>query len=83
MMAPSPSSRDTSRERPSSRPQVGGVEILASRSLGAVAAVRDAFHQLGFENLIASRPSHQRDLVCAMVAGRIIRPHTKLATTRW
>ncbi|MCY4237553.1 MAG: transposase [Rhodospirillaceae bacterium] len=61
----------------------GGVEILASRSHGAVAAVKGAFHELGFQNLISSRPSRQRDLVCAMVAGRIIRPHTELATTRW
>ena len=60
-----------------------GVEILASRSHGAVAAMKGAFHELGFQNLISSRPSRQRDLVCAMVAGRIIRPHTKLATTRW
>ena len=61
----------------------GGVEILGSRSHGAVAAVTGAFRELGFRNLIASRASRQRDLVCAMVAGRIIRPHTKLATTRW
>ena len=60
-----------------------GVEILSSRSHGAVAAVTDAFRELGFQQLISSRPSRQRDLVCAMVAGRIIRPHTKLATTRW
>ena len=63
--------------------QGGGVEILASRSHGAVAAVTGAFHELGFANLVSSRPSRQRDLVCAMVAARIIRPHTKLATTRW
>ena len=61
----------------------GGVEILGSRSHGAVAAVTGAFRELGFQNPIASRPSRQRDLVCAMVAGRIIRPHTELATTRW
>lgn len=63
--------------------QGGGVEILASRSHGAVAAVTGAFHELGFANLVSSRPSRQRDLVCAMVAARIIRPRTKLATTRW
>jgi transposase len=38
---------------------------------------------LGFESLLASRPSRQRDLVLAMVAARIVAPHTKLATTRW
>jgi transposase len=39
--------------------------------------------RLGFESLIASRPSPERDAVCAMVAARILSPHTKLATTRW
>ena len=39
--------------------------------------------RLGFEPLVASRRSRERDLVCAMVAARIIAPHTKLATTRW
>jgi transposase len=33
--------------------------------------------------LIASRPGPERDAVCAMVAARILSPHTKLATTRW
>ena len=60
-----------------------GVEILSSRCHGAVAAVTTVFDELGFQQLISSRPSRERDLVCAMVAGRIIRPHTKLATTRW
>ena len=39
--------------------------------------------RLGFAALLGARPSRQRDLVCAMVAARIIAPHTKLATTRW
>jgi hypothetical protein len=38
---------------------------------------------LGFESLVASRASPERDVVCAMVAARILSPHTKLATTRW
>jgi hypothetical protein len=54
-----------------------------SRSHGAVQAVRVAMQRLGFESLIASRPSPERDAVCAMVAARILCPHTKLATTRW
>jgi hypothetical protein len=54
-----------------------------SRSHGTVQAVRVAMQRLGFESLIASRPSAERDAVCAMVAARIICPHTKLATTRW
>jgi transposase len=54
-----------------------------SRVHGAVQAVRVAMQRLGFESLIASRPSAERDAVCAMVAARILAPHTKLATTRW
>jgi hypothetical protein len=33
--------------------------------------------------LLAVRLSRERDLVVAMVAARILAPHTKLATTRW
>ena len=58
-------------------------EVLRSRPHGAVQAVRVAMQRLGMESLLASRPSPMRDLVCAMVAARIVAPHTKLATTRW
>ena len=58
-------------------------EAIASRLHGHVQAVRVAMQRLGFESLLASRRSRERDLVCAMVAARIIAPHTKLATTRW
>jgi transposase len=58
-------------------------EVLASRPHGAVQAVRVAMRRLGVEALVASRPSPMRTLVCAMVAARIVAPHTKLATTRW
>jgi transposase len=58
-------------------------QTTRSRSHGAVQAVRVAMQKLGFESLIASRPGPQRDAVCAMVAARILCPHTKLATTRW
>jgi hypothetical protein len=58
-------------------------ETTRSRSHGAVQAVRVAMQRLGFESLIGSRPSPERDVVCALVAARIISPHTKLATTRW
>jgi transposase len=56
---------------------------VRSRPHGAVQAVRVAMQRLGFEGLIASRASGERDAVCAMVAARILAPHTKLATTRW
>jgi len=58
-------------------------EAVASRAHGHVQAVRRAMQQLGFAQLIGTRPSAQRDRVCAMVAARIVAPHTKLATTRW
>jgi hypothetical protein len=58
-------------------------EVIASRAYGHVQAVVVAMQRLGLESLLASRASRQRDLVLAMVASRILAPHTKLATTRW
>ena len=58
-------------------------EIVHSHHHGHVQAIRTAMHQLGFESLIASRPSRERDLIVAMVMARIIEPTSKLATTRW
>ena len=57
--------------------------ILRSRAHGSVQAVLQAFRQLGFVQLVASQPSPQRDLICALVAARILQPHSKLATARW
>lgn len=58
-------------------------ETLSSRHHGHVQAVRQAMKQLGFERLVASAASRERDLVVAMVAARILAPDSKLATTRW
>jgi transposase len=58
-------------------------EVVDSRHHGAVQAVTAAMQRLGFASLLATKTSRERDLVCAMVAARIIAPHTKLATTRW
>ena len=58
-------------------------EAIASPAHGHVQAVRVAMQRLGFARLIATRPCVERDLVCAMVAARVLAPHTKLATTRW
>jgi transposase len=58
-------------------------EIIRSRLHGHVQAVRVAMQRLGFEPLIGSRRSAERDRVCAMVAARILSPDSKLATTRW
>lgn len=58
-------------------------ETLRSRPHGHVQAVRVAMQRLGFDTLIAARPSPERERVCAMAAARVLAPHTKLATTRW
>ena len=58
-------------------------EAICSRAHGHVEAVRVAMRRVGLESLVASRSSRQRALVCAMVAARVLAPHTKLATTRW
>src|SRR3990172_7635458 len=65
------------------RPAAAMFEICASALHGHVQAVRAAMARLGFEALLASRRSPERDRVCALVAARIVAPHTKLATTRW
>jgi transposase len=57
-------------------------EILSSSPHGHVQAVLTTMRRLGFASLIASRPCRERDLVVAMVAARILEPHSKLATTR-
>ena len=58
-------------------------EVVASRPHGHVQAVSVAMQRLGIERLLAARPARERDLVCAMIAARIVAPHTKLATARW
>jgi transposase len=58
-------------------------EISASRSHGHVQAVALTLQRLGLASLLAAKPCRQRELVLAMVASRIVAPHTKLATTRW
>src|SRR5439155_2055697 len=64
-------------------PAAQALEITRSRPHGHVQAVAASMHRLGLSMLIATKPSRQRELVLAMVAARIIAPHTKLATTRW
>ena len=58
-------------------------EVIASRAHGHVQAAAVAMQRLDLESLLASRASRERDLVLAMVASRVVAPHTKLATTRW
>jgi len=65
------------------QPVAQSFEITASRSHGHVQAVGQAMQRLGLASLVASKPCRERELVLAMVASRIVAPHTKLATTRW
>jgi len=58
-------------------------EIVASAHHGHVEAVRAAMKCLSFDELLASRPCRERDLVVSMIAARILDPESKLATTRW
>lgn len=58
-------------------------DVVESRRHGHVQAVLKAMRQLGFDKLLASSRSKERDRVVAMVAARILEPRSKLATTRW
>jgi hypothetical protein len=51
-----------------------GLECIASRHHGHVAAVRTAVARLGVEKLIEGRPSRERDLIVAMLTARIVAP---------
>ena len=64
-------------------PLAQAFEISASRPHGHVQAVAATLQRLGLAAVIASKSSRERDLVLAMIASRIVAPHTKLATTRW
>jgi len=58
-------------------------EVVGSRAHGHVHAVAGAMQRLGLAEVIAAKPCGERELVLAMIAARIVAPHTKLATTRW
>ncbi|HEU0200788.1 MAG TPA: IS1634 family transposase [Burkholderiaceae bacterium] len=64
-------------------PLAQAFEVVASRVHGHVQAVAATMRRLGVAELIAPKSSRERNLVLAMVAARIVAPHTKLATTRW
>ena len=65
------------------RPTGDLFEVIQSLPHGHVQAVSAAMNRLGFAHLLSTRACPERDRVCAMVAARILAPHTKLATTRW
>jgi hypothetical protein len=58
------------------------ITIERSWPHGHVAAVLGTARKLGLEALLDPAPGRQRDLVLAMVVGRILQPASKLATTR-
>ena len=58
-------------------------EIVSSVGHGDIQAVLTAMDRLGVTRLLSARRSPEADLVRAMVAARVVAPHTKLATTRW
>jgi hypothetical protein len=63
---------------------VAGSQAEIGRSLphGHVALVWQAVRQLGLPGLLGP-PGRQRDLALALVVARVLRPTSKLATTRW
>jgi hypothetical protein len=64
-------------------PLESALEVVCSQHHGHVAAVLTAMRRLGFDKLIEAKSSRERDLVVAMVAGRIIAPEaSKLAMMR-
>lgn len=58
-------------------------DITASPQHGHVQSVHRALRALEFDKLLGGRRCREKDLVLAMVTARIIRPQSKLATTRW
>ena len=64
-------------------PAADAFQVTRSRPHGHVQAVAQAMQRLDFAKLLASRPCQERDLVLAMIAARVLAPHTKLATVRW
>ena len=57
-------------------PAGGGLDCIRSLPHGHVEAVRTAMRRLGFDKLIDGKASRERDLVAAMVGGRIVMPST-------
>ena len=63
-------------------PAEDSFEILRSVPHGHVAAVVGAMRRLDLPQVLAARPSRERELVLAAVAARILAPRSKLATAR-
>jgi hypothetical protein len=64
-------------------PLASAFEITRSRPHGHVQAVSAAMDRLDMASLLSSKPCAERERVLAMIASRIVAPHSKLATSRW
>jgi hypothetical protein len=58
------------------------LEIKRTLPHGHVAAVLGTLHKIGLDGMLASRRCVERDLVVAMIVGRVIDATSKLATAR-
>jgi len=63
-------------------PAAEALQIQRSLPHGHVAATLGTLRALGLEQLLAHKPSPERDLVVAMIVARILAPGSKLATAR-
>jgi hypothetical protein len=63
-------------------PVEGTFEILEARPHGHVAAVLGILRKLGLDRLFAARPSREKSIALALVAGRLIHPGSKLSLSR-
>ena len=57
-------------------------EIVRSLPHGHVVATLETLHRLGVDGIIATKRNRTRDLVVAMVVGRLLEPSSKLALVR-
>jgi hypothetical protein len=63
-------------------PVEGGFETLDAWPHGHVAAVVGTMRKLGVDRLFAARPSREKSIALALVAGRVIHPGSKLSLSR-
>jgi len=59
------------------------LECIDSPNHGHVQAILIAMRRLRVPELLAAKQSRERDLAVAVIAAQILRPQSKLATTRW
>ena len=59
------------------------LECIDSPAHGHVQAVLTAMQRLRLPEVLAARQSRERDLAVAVIAAHMLKPQSKLATTRW